>query len=199
MSDSEKIIALVRHGETEWNRLQRWQGRAGAPLNDLGHRQAAAAVEPLLANAPDRGWQWMITSPLERAVQTGARIAERLPGLPVSTDDDLVERDYGAADGMPSVEAARRWPDGAFPGLESDADLRRRGVAALRRIAADRTGDGIIVAHGALIRAVISELCDTDAPRILNGAVNLVRHDGRHWRALAFNLVGDVQPVGAGS
>ena len=197
MRKSEKIIALVRHGETDWNRLHRWQGRAGAPLNDLGHRQAVAAAEPLLDHAPTRSWRWMVTSPLERAVQTGDRIAERLPGLPISTDDDLVERNYGVADGMPSAEAAQRWPDGVFPGMESDDDLRRRGVAALRRIASDHPGDGIVVAHGSLIRSLISALCDTEAPRILNGAVNLVGYDGSDWHPLAYNLLGDVEPVGA--
>lgn len=197
MSPSEKveaptqIIALVRHGETEWNRQRRWQGRAGAPLNDLGHRQAAAAAEPLARVLPDgRDWAWMISSPLERATQTADRIARRLPIIPISTDDDLVERDYGVADGMPSAEAGQRWPDGNFPGMESDQQIRIRGAAAIRRISARYPGDGIVVAHGSLIRMLINELCRTDVPRILNGAVSLIGFDGTDWTVLDHNLVG---------
>jgi broad specificity phosphatase PhoE len=201
VTQSEKILALVRHGETEWNRQHRWQGRAGAPLNDLGHRQASSAVEPLVEQAPAAGWHWMITSPLERAVETGARIRERLAAehglrLSATTDPDVVERDYGVADGMPSVGAAERWPDGVFPGMESDDDLQRRGAEALRRIATTRAGDGIIVAHGAFIRAAVAAVCDPAAPRILNGSVTLLGFDGARWRAMAYNLVGDTGAVG---
>lgn len=198
MSHPEQIIALVRHGETEWNRQHRWQGRAGAPLNDLGHRQAAAAATPLADALPGhRSWAWMITSPLERAAQTAEQIARRLPGLPSSTDDELVERDYGVADGMPSAQARDRWPDGNFPGMEADHELRRRGATVIRRIAVDHPGDGIVVAHGSLIRFLINELCDTEAPRILNGAVSLIGRPssgdvGSTWQLLADNLVGEL-------
>lgn len=185
------IIALVRHGETDWNREQRWQGLRGAPLNDLGRWQAAAAA-PLLA---DRSWSWMITSPLERAAETGGIIADALPAVPISTDHTLVERDYGEADGVYAHEAARRWPDGRFPGMESDEEVGRRGPSALRRIASAQRSDGIVVAHGSLIRMLINVLCDTDAPRILNGSINLVGFDGARWRALGFNQVGDPDSI----
>lgn len=200
MTQAEKILALVRHGETEWNRQHRWQGRAGAPLNDLGHRQALSAVDRLIDQAPADGWHWMITSPLERAAQTGSRIAEGLAEhgieLPTSTDADVVERDYGVADGMASSEAAQRWPDGRFPGMESDENLRRRGARALTRIAAAHSDSGIIVAHGSFIRLAIAAVSGTAVPRILNGAVNLVAVDGDRWRPIAFNLVGDPDAVG---
>ncbi|SDT42302.1 histidine phosphatase family protein [Microlunatus soli] len=193
MDQPEQIIALVRHGETEWNRQHRWQGRAGAPLNDLGRRQAEAAAEPLRRILPDgREWSWMITSPLERAVQTGEQITRSLPVMPVGTDTDLVERDYGVADGMLATEAAQRWPDGNFPEMETDQQIRARGARAIRRIAAAHEGDGIVVAHGSLIRMLISELCRTEAPRILNGAVNLIGSDGRDWELLEHNLVGEL-------
>lgn len=193
MTQPDTIIALVRHGETNWNREHRWQGRAGAPLNDLGRRQAAAAAGPLAEALPEgRAWSWMITSPQERAVQTGAEIADRLHELPISTDADLVERDYGVADGMLSAEAKKRWPDGKFPGMEHDHQLRRRGADAVARIADGRDGDGIVVAHGALIRALIGELCDIEAPRILNGAVNLIARDGDRWQLLADNVLGEL-------
>ncbi len=187
-------IALVRHGETEWNRQRRWQGREGVGLNDLGRLQAAGAA-PLLA---DGDWGWMVSSPLERARQTAEIIATRLttaaPGIDL--DEELVERAYGQAEGMPSVEADRRWPDGRYPGMESDHQLRSRGAAALRRIARERDGDGIVVAHGSLIRLTLTELCRTRVPRIENGSVSLVRRDAAGWRLLQVNRTGDREPVG---
>lgn len=185
------IIALVRHGETDWNRQRRWQGHAGVELNDLGRRQAAAAV-PLLRT---RSWAWMISSPLDRARQTAEIIADGL-GLTVDgTDDELIERDYGAADGVLADEANRRWPDGAYPGMESDDQLSRRGAAALRRIAAEQSGNGIVVAHGSLIRFTINALCDIAAPRMLNGAVSLLEVRDDHWQPVEMNRVGEVSTV----
>lgn len=186
------IIALVRHGETEWNRQRRWQGRLGVGLNELGRRQAAAAV-PLLT---DIGWSWMVCSPLDRTRQTARIIAESLPEMPISDDDEVVERAYGAAEGMVASEAARRWPDGAFPGMEPDAELGARGAQALRRITAEHTGNGIVVTHGSFIRCTISRLCGVEVPRILNGSVSLLRTDGVDWEPIELNQLTDVAGSG---
>lgn len=183
-----QIIALVRHGETAWNHEGRWQGRQGVGLNELGRRQAAAVV-PLLS---DISWSWIISSPLERSRQTAQIIADGLDRLPISDDDQVVERAYGQAEGMYAAEAARRWPDGAFPGMESDAELGARGAAALRRIAADHTGNGIVVSHGSFIRYAINAVCGVDSPRILNGSASLLRTDGSAWELIEVNLVTDV-------
>lgn len=180
-------IALVRHGETEWNRQHRWQGRQGVGLNETGRAQAAGAA-PVLRGGD---WSWMVSSPLERARQTAEIIAaglEPFTAADIDTDDGLVERAYGEAEGMASVEANRRWPDGVYPGMESDQEVRIRGAAALRRIAAARTGNGIVVAHGSLIRLTIDELCGRRTPRILNGSVSLLRVDADGWRLLEVNL-----------
>lgn len=185
--DTEQIIALVRHGETDWNLERRWQGRTGVALNETGRRQARAAVDLL----QDRPWQWMITSPQLRAKETGALIRAGLGELPTDTDPDLVERDYGAADGMLSAEAKRRWPDGNFPESESNDLVGQRGAAALRRIAEMRSAPGIVVAHGGLLRVAINELCGIEAPRIINGSVSLLRPEEGRWQAVALNLLPD--------
>lgn len=187
-STEPMVIALVRHGETDWNREHRWQGRLGVGLNDLGRRQAAGAA-PLLA---DIAWSWMVSSPLDRARQTARIIADRLPRMPMTDDDGVQERAYGEAEGVLAAEAARRWPDGAFPGMESDAELGERGAAALRRIAGAYTGNGIVVSHGSFIRYTIKALCEVDPPRILNGSVSLLRTDGLGWEPVELNLVSDV-------
>lgn len=187
-------IALVRHGETDWNRQHRWQGRLGVGLNELGRRQAAGAA-PLLDG---RCWSWMISSPLDRARQTAEIIAARLTSvqLDLDFDDELVERAYGQAEGMLSVEAGRRWPDGRYPGMEHDRELGSRGAAALRRIAAERTGDGIVVAHGSLIRLTVAQLCGVRLPRILNGSVSLIRGGADGWELVEANRTGTPDPAG---
>lgn len=188
------IIALVRHGETDWNRQHRWQGRSDIPLNDTGREQAAAAGPVLAA----RQWSWMITSVLQRARETGTIIADRLPPMPVRTDDQIVEQDYGEADGMINTEAARSWPDGNFPGMETRSELRSRGVHAIQRIAAQQRGDKILVAHGGLIRVTVGALCDIEPPRILNGSVSLIRQTSYGWEPMEINLLGEQAPADAG-
>jgi uncharacterized phosphatase len=189
------IIALVRHGETDWNRQRRWQGRSDIPLNHVGREQAVSAA-PVLAG---RSWSWMLTSPLQRARETGALIAAELPPMPVDVDAELVEQDYGEADGMINTDAADRWPDGSFPGMESRSELRDRGIGAIQRIAAGRSGPGIVVAHGGLIRATIGGLCDIEVPRILNGAVSLIRRGPDRWHPVELNLVSELAPADAGA
>ena len=184
-------IALVRHGETDWNRDGRLQGRADVPLNDTGRRQAAE-LAPLLAGG---SWVVVLSSPLVRATETAeilAAAAGLSTGAPVA---DLVERSYGEAEGLTAAEAERRWPDGAWPGLEGLDALAERGVTALERLAeALAPADLAVVAHGALIRAVASRLGGVPVPRILNGACTLLEHDGRAWVLRGANLTTAAPP-----
>lgn len=201
----EQTIALVRHGETAWNRERRWQGRQGVGLNELGRQQAGAAV-PLLADPAAPRWSWLVCSPLERTRQTAEIISDGLGldvmgsdvmgsggsgRLAIQDDDAVVERAYGEAEGMYASDAARRWPDGRFPGMESDDELGDRGATALRRIAARHAGSGIVVSHGSFIRYTIKALCGVDSPRILNGSVSRLRTDGSSWEVVEVNVVAD--------
>jgi len=178
-------IALVRHGETSWNRDGRLQGRADVPLNDTGRRQAAE-LAPLLAGGP---WLVVVSSPLVRAVET-AQILAAAAGLPTGAPvDDLVERSYGEAEGLTAAEAEQRWPDGAWPGLEDLDALAARGAAALERLVDSLApADVAVVAHGALIRAAASRLCGVPVPRILNGSCTVLEHDGSTWLLRGVNL-----------
>lgn len=66
-------ICLVRHGETDWNKVGKIQGHTDIELNENGIRQAYACAE-YLNNAP---FELIITSPLKRAKQTAEIIAEK--------------------------------------------------------------------------------------------------------------------------
>ncbi len=109
--DTVTTVCLVRHGETDWNRLGKLQGREDVPLNDAGHRQA----ERCAAYLHQAGWSRVVTSPLLRAHQTAMVITERLGLPPPQPDAAFIERDYGAASGKTNVEAAALFPDGNVP------------------------------------------------------------------------------------
>lgn len=163
-------IAVVRHGETGWNIGRRIQGRSEVPLNARGRAQARETAEILREVG---AWNRVVASPLGRAAETGRIIADAL-GLPdPDRAMDLIERDFGAAEGLPVAEAEQRWPALAIPGAESPAALARRGAAALSRLREEAPGS-IAIAHGALMRAALAELSGAPVPRILNGEAWLV-------------------------
>ena len=161
----EGSIVIVRHGETDWNIGRRIQGRTDIPLNETGRAQAREVAE-LLSDAGE--WSGVIASPLGRAIDTATIITDRL-GLPVPViDPEVVERDFGTAEGMLVADAETRWPGLEVPDAESLAALAERGAAAVERRREAAPGS-IVVAHGALIRAALTTLSGADAPRILNG------------------------------
>ncbi|MFE5672154.1 histidine phosphatase family protein [Agromyces sp. NPDC056523] len=177
------LLALIRHGQTDWNLRGVMQGRSDIPLNDTGRAQAEAAAALI-----DRvEWDLVVSSTLGRARETAAILARGLD-LPVAgAYDDLVEQDFGAAEGTLVSEIDVRWPGRAFEGKEPDDAVGPRGVRALERIAAEHAGARVLaVAHGTLIRHVLGELSGHDArsyPRLDNLAVSEVeRVTDASWR-----------------
>jgi broad specificity phosphatase PhoE/ribonuclease HI len=98
---------LLRHGQTELSTQRRYSGRGNPPLTDVGRRQAEAAAQFV---AQKGGVAAVITSPLQRAYDTAATAAKAL-GLDVGVDDDLIETDFGAWEGLTFGEAAERDPE----------------------------------------------------------------------------------------
>ncbi|MFD1018351.1 histidine phosphatase family protein [Thalassobacillus hwangdonensis] len=98
------MIYVIRHGETELNRLGRMQGRNGLPLNKAGEVQAETLKQLLSATSFD----FVYSSPQERAIQTAA-IAS---GLSPIVDARLDVFDIGEADGLPKEAVIRK---GALP------------------------------------------------------------------------------------
>lgn len=166
-----RLVALVRHGETEWNALGRYQGRVDLDLNDAGERQARAAAEQLLATG--RAWGAIVSSPLVRARHTAELIGEVVGLGAVSVDPGLIERSFGEAEGLPMLDASKRWPDGDFPGAESPGALIRRARDAWSRVSGSAS-DTIVICHVAVIRALVQDLCSLDPGHVPNGAVLLL-------------------------
>jgi 2,3-bisphosphoglycerate-dependent phosphoglycerate mutase len=151
-------LLLVRHGETDWNRDQRFQGHADPPLNERGREQARTIAEELARERLDA----VYASDLARARETAEIVAARL-GVPVTVEPALREIDVGEWQGLTWAEiderdpqARRRWDEQGhgWERGESYEQLTERVVAALRRIAADHPGERVlVVGHGGTTRA----------------------------------------------
>ena len=144
---------LVRHGETEWNRLRKIQGISDIPLNDTGRSQAAALGDILSKHRFDL----IVSSPLSRALETAQIVAKKL-GMPAPlVIQDLVERNYGEAEGSSGLELDTLYPLGTeIPGREDRADVTKRVVRTLHDLAIRHPeADILAVAHGAVIRCVV--------------------------------------------
>ena len=152
-------ILLARHGESDWNRSQQWQGFADRPLTDHGRRQAAELAERLADTELDA----VYSSDLQRARETAETVA-RIKGLTVETTPDLREVDVGSWAGLTRAEAEARFPERYalwLQGREGWEDgetyeaMSERVVRAVHRIAHAHDGRRVLaVAHGGSIRAV---------------------------------------------
>jgi broad specificity phosphatase PhoE/ribonuclease HI len=142
---------LLRHGQTELSVERRYSGRGNPALTELGRRQADAAA----AHLADRGGvDAVISSPLQRAYDTAAAAAKTL-GLEVTVDEDLIETDFGAWEGLTFGEAAQRDPElhrrwlqdtGVEPpGGESFDTVAQRVRRARNRIIADHGASTVLV------------------------------------------------------
>lgn len=180
------LLTLVRHGETDWNRQRRIQGSTDVPLNDTGRDQARASAE-LLSR---RAWDAVYTSPLVRASETAAIIANRL-GLQTPTPvAALVERSYGASEGFTDTELAERFPDGAeVPGREPREAVVARAMPALQQLGlAHPRGAVVVVSHGGLIRSILTAV-DPEGRHgmITNGSIHTFAVDEGSLRLIAFD------------
>lgn len=193
------LLYLVRHGETDWNLQRRIQGSTDIPLNQTGRLQARR-TGTLLGR---RSWDAIITSPLSRAAETAAIIADEL-GLPTpQIVDAIVERAYGEAEGLDDVELARRFPGNApVVGRESRQDVSARVVPALVELAENRPGQHLILAtHGGVIRTLLEAVAPGSdvhrGVRITNGSIHSFRYLDGVLKLVTFNdpiEVASVQP-----
>jgi 2,3-bisphosphoglycerate-dependent phosphoglycerate mutase len=168
----ENALVLVRHGESEWNKLNRFTGWKDVGLTEEGMAEAHRAGA-MLKEAAIR-FDSAFTSTLKRAHNTLDIILEELgqPKLPTVKAAALNERDYGQLVGINKDEARKRWGseqvhlwqrsyDIAPPGGESLKDTALRVVPFYERWILPELQKGksvIVVAHGNSLRSLIMEL-----------------------------------------
>jgi len=148
---------LVRHGQTDWNLVGKWQGQSpdAPPLNDVGRAQVLALRDQL----KDVQFSTLYSSDLLRARQTAELIADSLC-LPINFDSRLREMNLGDWEGMCSDEIQAAYPrellerahhptTARAPGGESPSQVANRVIATVNEIALRHHRKKIlIVAHG---------------------------------------------------
>ena len=166
-------MLLLRHGQTELSVQRRYSGRGDPALTDLGVRQAEAAAQYF---GKSGGIAAVVSSPLRRAYDTASAAARKL-GLDVVVDDDLIETDFGAWEGLTFGEAAERdselhlrWlRDTAVPPPEGESfdAVAERVQLAQRRIIGEHAGQTVlVVSHVTPIKTVLRLALDA-GPAIL--------------------------------
>ncbi len=192
---ADATIYFIRHGETDWNAEERYQGQADIALNDRGRAQAKRNGEALRALLPRIAEADFVASPMHRARETMAIVRAAL-GLEPETfriDERLKEAHYGDWQGtlladLPRVDAqgiaARsrdpfRWrPKGG----ESYQDLMARTVPWLNGV----TRDSVVVSHGGVSRVLRGHILGLDVAtvpglEVPQDRVLVLRRDGIDW------------------
>jgi broad specificity phosphatase PhoE len=180
-------VLLARHAETDWNREQRWQGLTDLPLNERGREQARELAEKLEAVPLSA----VYASDLRRAYETALVVAEP-KGLEVILMPELREVDVGSWTGLTQDEIKKRFPDAyaqmrarigrGWAGGESLAEMGRRVLDAIRRIAREHPGEVVlVVTHSGPFRTVRAHALGLDyatdrkaAPWVERGALSAV-------------------------
>jgi 2,3-bisphosphoglycerate-dependent phosphoglycerate mutase len=168
----ENVLVLVRHGESEWNRLNRFTGWKDVGLTEEGATEAHRAGAMLKATGYRFGSAF--TSTLKRAHNTLDIILDEIGQgkIPTLKAAALNERDYGELVGINKEEARKRWGadqvhiwqrsyDIAPPGGESLRDTALRVVPFFEKWILPELQKGknvIVVAHGNSLRSLIMEL-----------------------------------------
>ncbi len=167
MASGERTLIIIRHGETNWNRIGRLQGQRDTPLNDTGREQArrnGTALGRYLSSVDmtPEDFTWF-SSPLSRTRETLDLVLENLPAkdIPYRFDDRLKEFTFGDWEGqvlsdlkrtVPDAYRARRADKWHFqpPNGESYQMLRDRVSPWLD----ETSGNLIAVTHGGVIRVL---------------------------------------------
>lgn len=159
-------LVLVRHGQTAWNKRERFRGRVDIPLDQTGHTQAELVARRLAGESPAAA---VISSPLQRAAQTGRAIAAA-QHIDLQTAEALVDIDFGRLSGLSPDEAQAQYPDIysawitaphalLFPKGESLARVRARFADYLWPLATSYDGTRVImVSHLAVCRVALCYL-----------------------------------------
>jgi probable phosphoglycerate mutase len=144
-------VLLVRHGSTEHSLDGRFSGRNDLPLDERGRGQARAIADHIRALDPVDA---VISSPLRRARETAAAIAERVGGT-VEIDEGFIETEFGEWEGYTIADVHLKWPQllarwlqeahVAPPSGESFVEVEARAVDAMERIVARFRGQRVVV------------------------------------------------------
>ncbi|WP_297300406.1 2,3-bisphosphoglycerate-dependent phosphoglycerate mutase [uncultured Methylovirgula sp.] len=168
----QRLLVLVRHGQSEWNLKNLFTGWKDPDLTPLGIAEARGAGRAL--KAADLGFDQAFTSELGRAQKTLTLILDELGAadLPTLRDLALNERDYGDLSGLNKDEARARWGEEQVRLWRRSYDVPPPGGESLKDT----------------IARVLPYYCQVILPRVLRGERTLVVAHGNSLRALVMVL-----------
>jgi len=193
-------VLLWRHGQTDWNTVNRFQGHSDIPLNAVGQYQANLAASILVGMQPTK----IISSDLSRARDT-AQALGNLTNLKVEIDIDLRETNGGLWEGKTGAENRAedfqnfvRWIDGednpAGTTGEKRSDVANRAVAAIKQALGDQDNQLLIVAtHGGTARCVLGSLLNLPMSNwgavggLSNASWSILQTNPRGWHLVEHN------------
>ena len=188
------ILFAVRHGETEWNLIEKQQGHLDSQLTENGVKQAE-----LLANAlKDKNIDVLYSSDLGRAMQTADIIAQKL-SLDIQTDIRLRERHLGIMQNLTKKEFVEKYPEEAacfntgdpdyvLPNGESARQRYTRCIECAEDLAKRERGKRLlVVSHGGVLNSFFYKATNTSLtePRrfsLFNGSINSFTISEDKWR-----------------
>jgi 2,3-bisphosphoglycerate-dependent phosphoglycerate mutase len=178
---SDRLLVLVRHGQSDWNQKNLFTGWRDVDLTDKGVTEAREAGRKLKAQGI--AFDIAFTSVLKRATRTLDLMLEEMgqSKIPVIKDQALNERDYGDLSGLNKDDARKKWGeeqvhiwrrsyDVAPPGGESLRDTAARVLPYYIREILPRVLRGekvLVAAHGNSLRALVMVLEKLDKDSIL--------------------------------
>ncbi|MFA5629271.1 MAG: histidine phosphatase family protein [Dehalococcoidales bacterium] len=185
-------IMLVRHGETDWNRVKRVQGGSSdVPLNNIGEQQAKG-LGKMLSQEKIKA---VFSSPLQRAAVTAEEIAI-LHNTSVEVVPDLREIEAGKLEGVLSADLGKRFSEYLFnedetvkiPGGESLAEVQERVWNFIEDLTARYNESTVVlVSHYFVILSVICKVLDVPLQninrfRMDTGSISIITIDeGALW------------------
>lgn len=169
MRKTSTTLLLLRHGQSEWNAVGKWQGAADSPLTHLGRIQACETGSLLRSLGIDFSAVW--ASDLQRAAETALFIGTELGLDGHKIDARLRESEAGEWQGLTQSEIETQWPGYLAahrrpPSFEEFESVAERALSALRDIANDAIGTDrilLVVTHSGVIRTVIRILKESDS------------------------------------
>ncbi|ASY22341.1 probable phosphoglycerate mutase [Candidatus Planktophila versatilis] len=201
-------IILWRHGQTDWNVANKFQGHTDIALNAVGQFQAQHAAPMLAAIAPTM----IIASDLVRAQSTAHELV-KLTGLEVLTDARLRETNCGNWEGLTGDEIRkvdldnlRQWSmggDNPAGGIgERRSEVGARGVAAINAALAGKDNQRLVVAtHGGTARTIIGTYLDLPIPfwsrigGLSNAQWSILEESPKGWLLVEHNAGSIPEPV----
>ena len=203
---------LVRHGETEWNKLGRFLGHEDIKLNERGLAQARETAK----TAAGWGHSAIYTSPLTRTVQVAEEMAKVTP-VPVSQRPGLKELGLRDLEGVTGEEMRLGWPEVfsawrstpekvTMPNGESLSQLRDRAWQSILDIEREHAGrehpEGesvVVISHNFAIRSIVGELLGVPLENFHRMSLSLAsvctfESDDRGRRLTSYNSTGHLSP-----